>query len=168
MKKLTLIISAVVILTLACFSGCTKSYTSIDWKFNQIVSVQVNENIDQEIIDDMYTEYGVDSIQALNEYLFNSYTESNEFGDCYVDFYKKNYAHTYDTIGEREGTWYVVELEENKGIFSLLTEGNPTTFDEVDVSSLLYQIFTFNPDSNTLHLEIYYVNQFIVLEFVAK
>jgi hypothetical protein len=109
--------------------GCTKTpecFTG-EWKFEELVSVELHPEIDQSTLEVLKETYGVEDEQSILESVFNQFAQDKTFSPFYLKF-ADEYAYTYDCAFERETTWFLYQLSDTTGFISIYSELEVTDF----------------------------------------
>lgn len=161
MKKLVIFFLLVSMMT-AILCGCNAApkHFKGDWKFDRIRKVELDSNVSESVIADLFEEYGVADEKSLEESALAAFTADGTFAPCYVKFNGKQ-AYTYDPVMEREATWAFYQTGETEGFISYSTElnaadGNP---DPVTNPAVVY-----NAANDTLSLTLKYAAFMVTVE----
>lgn len=157
-KLLSLLISLTLILV--CLSGCTKEpkpFTG-EWKFSEIVKVDLSPEIDDYTLDALKQIYNAEDEETILINAFAKFTQDGTFASFYLKFDKK-YTYTYDAIMEREATWFFYQTGENEGFISYdgmldANNGNPAPVVFPDIS--------YKADTNSMYITINDYSAFMI------
>ena len=142
MKKFLSVVMLLTILSLSLF-GCsnTPKHFTGEWKFSQIVKVELATDIPTGTLDLLKEAYGVDTEEGVKNSALTQFIAEETFNPYYIKFDKK-YTYTYDALFIREATWAFYQTSENEGFVSYDTEldvsaGNPAPeiFPEISYES---------------------------------
>lgn len=159
MKKL---LSSLIALTLilVCLSGCTKQpkHFTGEWKFSEIVKVDLSPEIDNYTLDALKQRYNAEDDETILSNAFAKFTQDGTFANFYLKFDKK-YTYTYDAMMEREVTWFFYQTGENEGFISYdgmldANNGNPAPVVFPDIS--------YKADTNSMYITINDFSAFMI------
>ena len=159
MKKL---LSSLIALTLilVCLSGCTKQpkHFTGEWKFSEIVKVDLSPEIDNYTLDALKQRYNAEDDETILSNAFAKFAQDGTFANFYLKFDKK-YTYTYDAIMEREATWFFYQTGENEGFISYdgmldANNGNPAPVVFPDIS--------YKADTNSMYITINDFSAFMI------
>ena len=159
MKKL---LSSLIALTLilVCLSGCTKQpkHFTGEWKFSEIVKVDLSPEIDNYTLDALKQRYNAEDDETILSNAFAKFTQDGTFANFYLKFDKK-YTYTYDAMMEREVTWFFYQTGENEGFISYdgmldANNGNPAPVVFPDIS--------YKADTDNMYITINDYNAFMI------
>ena len=159
MKKLLSLLIALTLI-LVCLSGCTKQpkHFTGEWKFSEIVKVDLSPEIDDYTLDALKQIYNAEDEESILSNAFAKFTQEGTFANFYLKFDKK-YTYTYDTIMEREATWFFYQTGENEGFISYdgmldANNGNPAPVVFPDIS--------YKADTNSMYITINDYSAFMI------
>jgi hypothetical protein len=165
MKKLLSLLIALTLI-LVCLSGCTKQpkHFTGEWKFSEIVKVDLSPEIDDYALDALKQVYNAEDEETILSNAFAKFTQDGTFANFYLKFDKK-YTYTYDTIMEREATWFFYQTGENEGFISYdgmldTNNGNPAPVVFPDIS--------YKVDTNSMYITINDYSAFMVTLKLSK
>ena len=159
MKKL---LSSLIALTLilVCLSGCTKQpkHFTGEWKFSEIVKVDLSPEIDDYTLDALKQIYNAEDEETILSNAFAKFAQDGTFANFYLKFDKK-YTYTYDAMMEREVTWFFYQTGENEGFISYdgmldANNGNPAPVVFPDIS--------YKADTNSMYITINDFSAFMI------
>lgn len=165
-KHLKFLLIVCVIGLFVVFTGCS-SYKNKEYVYQEIVSLKMNENLDSELIESLYEEYNVSSIEELETYLFNSYKNDDTFKNLYLKF-DGEYAKLYDVIAEREATYFYKEMEENKIVLALSIYQFDDPDTETNLDPIICPRVEVIEDGDYILLSYYHINHFVTLKCSVK
>ena len=159
MKKLLSLLIALTLI-LVCLSGCTKQpkHFTGEWKFSEIVKVDLSPEIDDYTLDALKQIYNAEDEETILSNAFAKFTQDGTFANFYLKFDKK-YTYTYDAIMEREATWFFYQTGENEGFISYdgmldANNGNPAPVVFPDIS--------YKADTDNMYITINDYNAFMI------
>ena len=159
MKKLLSLLIALTLI-LVCLSGCTKepNHFTGEWKFSEIVKVDLSPEIDDYTLDALKQIYNAEDEETILSNAFAKFTQDGTFANFYLKFDKK-YTYTYDAIMEREATWFFYQTSETEGFISYdgmldANNGNPAPVVFPDIS--------YKADTDNMYITINDYNAFMI------
>ena len=159
---------AIISLVLMLFVGsCSKgSYTKERWVYNDVVSIDVNENIDKTMLQLYLQEKGAENINELESILLNEAKTENFFNDFYL-FFDGKYAYCYDEIMDREATYVYKEID-GKVILAYseyLFEGENV---EENLAPEICPRFVVSEDGKELTFTYYHIFYYVSIKCVIE
>ena len=159
MKKLLNLLIALTLI-LVCLSGCTKQpkHFTGEWKFSEIVKVDLSPEIDNYTLDALKQRYNAEDDETILSNAFAKFTQDGTFANFYLKFDKKH-TYTYDAIMEREATWFFYQTGENEGFISYdgmldANNGNP--------APVVFPNISYKADTNSMYITINDYSAFMV------
>lgn len=164
-KKSILMVLALLPMLFLC--ACSNaSYTKEKWVFSELVSVDVYEEIDEELLQ-MYLEYnGAANVNELESILLNNGKNEGTFNDFYL-FFEGKFAHYFDENLERETTYFFKEFD-GEVILALGEMQFEDPSIEENLDPVICPRFVVSEDGKELTFTYYYIYYFVTIKCVAE
>lgn len=141
------------------------SYTEEKWVYSDLVSIDVNEDIDESLLQ-MYLEHNeATSVSELETMLLNKAKEEEQFNDFYL-FFEDKYAYYWDEIFEREATCFYKEIDGE--VVLAITELQLEDPNEVNLDPVICPRAVVSKDGKELTFTYYYIYYFVTIKCVIE
>jgi hypothetical protein len=160
MKKT--IFTMFIFITMFFICACSDtSYTEKRWVYSDLVSINVNEDIDESLLQ-MYLEHNeATSVSELETILLNKAKEEEQFNDFYL-FFEDKYAHFYHEILDIETTYFHKEIDGE--VVLALTELQFEDPNEVNLDPVICPRVVVSKDGKELTFTYYYIYYFVTIK----
>ena len=107
-KSIFIMFTLVAMLLICSCSGA--SYTKEKWVYSDVVSINVNDDISESLLEVYLADKGVSTVSELETILLNEVKADKTFSDFYL-YFEDKYAHYFDENLERETTFFYKEID---------------------------------------------------------
>ena len=107
-KSIFIMFTLVAMLLICSCSGA--SYTKEKWVYSDVVSIDVNDDISESLLEVYLADKGVSTVSELETILLNEVKADKTFSDFYL-YFEDKYAHYFDENLERETTFFYKEID---------------------------------------------------------
>lgn len=163
-KSIFVMFSLVAMLLICACSG--PSYTKEKWVYSDVLSINVNEDIDESLLQAYLENKGVTSVSELETILLKEAKEEETFSDFYL-FFDDKYAYYYDENLERETTYFYKEID-GEVVLAIGAIQLEEPYDEVLLDPIICPRAIVSEDGNELTFTYYCYYYFVSIKCVIE
>ena len=164
-KKSVFIMFSLVAMLFIC--SCSRpAYTKEKWVYSDVLSINVNEDIDESLLQAYLENKGVTSVSELETVLLKEAKEEKTFSDFYL-FFDDKYAYYHDENLDRETTFFYKEIN-GEVVLAIGSIQLEEPYDEVNLDPIICPRAVVSEDGKELTFTYYCYYYFVSIKCVIE
>ena len=163
-KSIFVMFSLVAMLLICACSG--SSYTDEKWVYSDVVSININKEIPESLLQDYLEGKGVASVSELEAILLKEAKEEKKFSDFYL-FFDDKYAYYHDENLDREATFFYKEID-GEVVLAMSAIQLEEPYNEVNLDPIICPRAVVSKDGKELTFTYYCYYYFVSIKCVIE